>query len=78
MPGKDYTDFLERWYYLRPNAPDKKRDLGAQSEPEKVTEQEQVADSKQSNVRETEKVQKAEAVMRGNEQSRRDQLGPGC
>jgi hypothetical protein len=46
MPGKDYTDFLERWYYLRPTASNAKADHVQDAEPKSATEQGQAIKAK--------------------------------
>ena len=78
MPGKDYTDFLERWYYLRPKEQEAKASQEEDRKPKEAGEQELAAESKMLDERDVVEAQESEDVERENEKSRRDQLGPGC
>jgi len=78
MPGKDYTDFLERWYYLRPKEQDAKAGQEENAKPKGVAEQKLAAQDKMPNERDVLEFQESEDVAWENEKNRRDQLGPGC
>jgi hypothetical protein len=74
MPRNSYTDFLERWHYLRPNAKDAKANGDAPPKEQDVPKPEQTAEKgpAQSDDADTQE------ALKLNEEGRRDHLGPGC
>jgi len=76
--GDDYTDFIERWYFLRSKPAQGQAKNVADATKKNVQEVSQESIENAEKERKARQDQKNEGVIKENETRRRNQLGPGC
>ncbi|KAH3992965.1 hypothetical protein HBI56_199470 [Parastagonospora nodorum] len=76
--GDDYTDFIERWYYLRPKPTEGQAEVVAAANEKDMVKASQGEIDKAEKEPEAREEQEVKEVMKENESSRLDQLGPSC